>query len=75
MINVSETGEIFLGDQAVTEARLAEELAAAKRRYEGQAVVIRGDRELAYQTVMTLLSLCQRAGIENIQLANKIQGQ
>ena len=74
VINVAEDGRVFLGDVAVTMDRLRQELEAARRRYSAQAVVIRGDRGLAYQTVMTLLNVCQSAGISNIQLANKLAG-
>ena len=75
VVNVAEDGQVFLGDVPVTDEQLRTELVAAKARYSDQAVVIRGDRDLMYQKVMTLLNICQRAGINNIQLANRIAGE
>lgn len=74
IVNVAQSGDIYLGDTIVTVGQLEEQLVAAKKKYAGQAVVIRGDREIAYQTVMTLLNTCQKSGINNIQLANRIEG-
>lgn len=73
VVNVSQTGDVFLGDKLVNFEKLEQELVAAVGRYSGQAVVIRGDREIPYQTVMTLLNTCQKAGVNNIQLANRIE--
>ena len=73
VVNVAQSGDLFLGDNPVTLEQLGTELAAARNRYAGQAVVIRGDREIPYQTVMTLLNTCQKAGVNNIQLANRLE--
>lgn len=73
VVNVAGTGDVYLGDTKVTIEKLQQKLEEARKRYAGQAVVIRGDRELAYQTVMTLLNTCQKAGVTNIQLANRIE--
>ena len=73
VVNVSGSGDVFLGERQVTYEVLEEQLNAARARYAGQAVVIRGDREIAYQTVMTLLNICQKSGITNIQLANRLE--
>lgn len=73
VVNVASSGMIFLGKTAVTLQDLEKRLTEARERYAGQAVVVRGDRELTYQTVMTLLNICQKAGIANIQLANRLE--
>lgn len=75
VVNVSQDGQVFLGDLLVTMELLEKQLNAARERYAGQAVIIRGDRDIPYQTVMTLLNTCQKAGINNIQLANRIEGE
>lgn len=75
VVNVSSSGDVFLGEAKLTLEVLQAQLEAARKRYAGQAVVIRGDREIPYQTVMTLLNVCQKSGINNIQLANRLESQ
>lgn len=72
IVNVTSDGTIYLGSDAKTVPELETELRQAKERYADQAVIIRGDGEGPYQHVMTILNLCKRARITNVQLANRI---
>lgn len=75
IVNVSKEGVIFLGADKVDANTLEERLRDARRRYAGQVVVIRGDGNGRYQEVMSILNICRRAGISNIQLANQLEAE
>lgn len=75
VISITQDGAIYLGGEARTPAELEADLRAARERYADQIVVIRGDGNGRYQEVMTVLSLCKRARINNIQLANRIEDE
>mgnify|MGYP002624319898 CR=1 len=74
VVNVSRDGRFFLGERGVSPEELEGELRAAGQRYTDQSVVIRADAAGPYQHVMTVLNICHRAGISNIQLANRVGG-
>jgi biopolymer transport protein ExbD len=73
VINVRRDGEVFLGDRNVSLEQLEQELRGAQARFARQAVVVRGDGIGPYQNVMTVLDVCRRARIVNIQLANRVE--
>lgn len=73
VVNVARDGQLFLGREPRTAGELEGELQAAVARYQDQAVVVRGDGEGPYQHVMTVLNLCKRAGVANVQLANRLE--
>ncbi|SFJ07229.1 ExbD/TolR family protein [Planctomicrobium piriforme] len=75
VVNVTDDGTIYIGTEKKTIEELEAEIRAAHERYAEQVVVIRGDGEGRYQNVMTVLNLCKRTGIRNIQLANRIDGE
>ncbi len=72
VINIHPDGTVYLGREIRTMEQLEQDLADARKRYEDQVVVIRGDAQGPYQHVMTVLNICKRARISNIQLANRI---
>lgn len=73
IVTVAADGALYLGQTETSMAALEAELRAAKERYADQAVVIRGDGNGPYQHVMTILNLCKRVRIHNVQLANRIE--
>ena len=50
---------------------LEDMLSAAQARYADQAVLIRGDGKGSYQSIMDVLSICQKAKIHNYSLATQ----
>ncbi len=74
-VNVLRDGRLTLGSRTVTHEDLERELRAAQARYARQAVVVRGDGPGPYQHVMSVLDICRRAQIVNIQLANRVDEQ
>lgn len=73
VVDVTNDGVIYFQDKIKTIQELEQELRAAHERYADQAVIIRGDGTGPYQYVMTILNVCMKAGIHNIQLANQIE--
>jgi len=73
VVSVSSDGKFYLGGEEKTLDQLEVELSAARQRYAEQVVVIRGDGTGPYQHVMTVLNLCKRARISQIQLANRVE--
>jgi biopolymer transport protein ExbD len=74
-VNVLRDGRYTLGNRDLSSADLERELRAAQARYAKQAVIVRGDGPGPYQHVMTVLDICRRARIINIQLANRVDEQ
>ncbi len=72
-INVSADGKIQVDGLVVTIQELENRLQTAKKNYADQSVIIRGDANGAYQNVMDVLAACNRAGIEAVSLANRLQ--
>ncbi|MCA8987115.1 MAG: biopolymer transporter ExbD [Planctomycetaceae bacterium] len=72
IVSIAKTGEMFLGDQLITLQELEVELKVAKARYAEQAVVVRGDAEGRYQSIMDVLAVCHRVGVTNLSLANRV---
>ena len=72
VVNVDKGGHMMVNQELKSVGELETYLREAHDRYEDQVVIIRGDAEGAYQNVMTVLNLCKRARITNVQLANKL---
>lgn len=72
VVNITQAGDLRLGEQPVSVQELEEQLQQAVTRYSDQAVVVRGDGEGQYQNVMNVLAICHRVGIKNISLANRV---
>ncbi|MCA9053777.1 MAG: biopolymer transporter ExbD [Planctomycetaceae bacterium] len=70
-VSVHRDGSFTLGNRTVSTSELERELRAAQARYARQAVIVRGDGPGPYQHVMTVLDICRRSKIVNIQLANR----
>ena len=73
IVNVAEDGSISIYGETKSLEEVEAELVAARQRYADQVVIIRGDADGRYQNVMTILDLCKRARISNIQLANRVE--
>ena len=74
VVNLNKQRQVYIGSKEYSLEVLQSVLTERHGRYADQAVVVRGDESVDYQSVMTILNICQRAGIGNIQLANKANG-
>ena len=69
VINVYSDGHVVVNQKPLSAPELESFLVDARQRYADQAVLIRGDGRGNYQSVMDVLSVCQRAGVHNYSLA------
>ncbi len=73
VINVFADGRIAIDQEDLTEDELESRLAEAHKRFQDQAVLIRGDGKVGYQSVMNVLSVCQKAEISKYSLATQLK--
>ena len=71
VIDIHQDGKIVYEGENVTLETLQPILKEAQQNYSGQAVVLRGDQQCAYQQIMNVIAVCKRARIASISLANK----
>lgn len=69
IITVRRNGQMTLGTAAVTADELKAGLVAAREAYSGQSVIIRGDGDGSYQSVVDVMSVCHKAQIRRFSLA------
>ena len=59
-ITVTRTGELSLGDEVLGAEAMEERLIAAQEAFNDQVVLIRGDGEGTYQSIIDMMDLCRR---------------
>lgn len=69
VINVYRDGQITYDKQAVSLEELQERLAAAKQKYAGLGVLVRGDASVPFERVANVLSTCKRVGIQDLAIS------
>ena len=71
-ISIDRTETLRLNNQVVDSAALGAQLAELKRAHPDLAIVIRPDRELPVQKLVTLMDALQRAEITKVGIATKV---
>jgi biopolymer transport protein ExbD len=74
-ISIDKSETIKLNNQVVDGAALSAQLAQLKRAHPDVAVVIRPDRELPVQKLVTLMDALQRAEITKVGIATRADGK
>lgn len=69
IINVNKDGQIKVNGQVMTKEALQARLDKVSAIFPNQPVILRGDKEVAFDHVMTVLDTCQKAGIWNVAFA------
>ncbi len=69
IVNVRQDGAIVLNSVVISEEQLLEKLQTIAEIYKDQAVILRGDREAAYDHIIRVLDVCQKAKIWNVAFA------
>ena len=69
IVNVKKDGAIFVEGKANSEEELMATLSQVAREYKDQAVILRGDKETAFDHIVSVLNVCQKAGIWNVAFA------
>ena len=63
MVQVTADGSLLLNGAPVTPAQLEQQLLAAKARDPGMSVAIKGDARAQYESVVTVIDLCNKLGV------------
>jgi biopolymer transport protein ExbD len=71
IINLSREGRIVLNQRELTPLQLKERLTRLSDYFPGQPVVLRADRQTAYENVLGVIDLCRQADIWNISFATR----
>ena len=71
VINVYADRRMVVDQKSIDGPELEKLLSDAQSRYADQAVLIRGDGKGSYQSIMDVLSICQKAKIHTYSLATQ----
>jgi biopolymer transport protein ExbD len=71
IINLSRDGRIVLNQKQLTPLQLKDRLIRLARFFPGQPIVLRADRQTAYESVLGVIDLCRQADIWNISFATR----
>jgi len=74
-ITVDNSGNIKLNAEPCSLADLENKLGAVKAKTPESPIVVRGDSQTQYQTIMDVIDVIGRVGFSNIGLATKPKGQ
>jgi biopolymer transport protein ExbD len=69
IINLSRDGRILVNQQTLTREDLADRLRRLAQFFPGQSVVIRADKQTAYEQLIGIIDLCRLSDIWNISFA------
>ena len=70
-VTVDNSGNIKLNASVVTISELETQLSAVKAKVPDSPIVVRGDSQTQYQTIMDVLDVIGRVGFDQIGLATK----
>ena len=71
ILNLSKDGTVSVNGQTLTLAEVTERLTRIAKLYPGQPVVIRADKETAYDSLVGVIDACRTADVWNFSLATK----
>ena len=71
ILNLSKDGAVSVNGQTLTLAEVTERLTRIAKLYPGQPVVIRADKETAYDSLVGVIDACRTADVWNFSLATK----
>lgn len=69
VINVRQDGAIVVGEAAFDAGVLGAMLEQLVRDFPDERVIIRGDREVSYHRIITVMDVARSAGVRNIYFA------
>jgi len=69
VVNVRKNGEIIVEGLSKSDPELLGMFKNIVEAYPDQAVILRGDREAAFDHIVRVLNVCQQAGIWNVSFA------
>jgi biopolymer transport protein ExbD len=69
VLNVTRSGDVTIGGEPVSVEELKDRLETARKAYAEQAVLIRGDGEGMYQSIVDVMDICHQSKIHRFSLA------
>ncbi len=69
ILNVRADGVVLLNRKPLTASELKESLEKVAVQYPDQAVILRGDENVSYKEIVTVLDICRAANIWNVAFA------
>ncbi|MCS6771573.1 MAG: biopolymer transporter ExbD [Kiritimatiellae bacterium] len=69
ILNIRANGDVVVNGRSLQSAELGTMLKRLAQLFPGQPVLIRADKSVAYQHVISVLDLCRQADIWNISFA------
>jgi biopolymer transport protein ExbD len=69
VLNIRKDGSVVLNRKPISSEELAKKLSELAELFPDQAVVLRGDEELAYKDMIAIVDLCRGAKIWNLLFA------
>jgi len=70
VVNVRTDGTIVFNHQPITPEELVAKLQSLAKLFPDQAVILRGDQNAAYKSIMNVLDICRQANIWNVAFAS-----
>ena len=71
ILNLNEKGEVSVNGQVLTLEDVTSRLSRIAENFPGQPVVIRADKETAYEALVGVIDACRSADVWNFSLATK----
>ena len=71
ILNLAKDGTVSVNGQTLTLADVTERLTRIAKLYPGQPVIIRADKETAYESLVGVIDACRTADVWNFSLATK----
>ncbi len=65
-INVQKNGNIVVNSRSLTESQLGDLLAELIRNNPQQNVLLRADKDVAYERILKILDICEGANVEGV---------
>ncbi|MBR2839048.1 MAG: biopolymer transporter ExbD [Kiritimatiellae bacterium] len=75
VINLSKEGKVMVNGRVLELGELKSRLARISKFYPGQPVIIRADRETAYEKLVGVIDVCRAADVWNFSLATEGEGK
>ena len=69
VVNVTRSGEISIGESVLNLVELRQRLEVARANFTQQTVLIRGDGDSVYQSVIDVMNVCHQAQVHKFSLA------
>ena len=75
VVNLAKDGKVMVNGRVLGLEELKASLAKVARFYPGQPVIIRADRETAYEKLVGVIDVCRAADVWNFSLATEGEGK